>query len=238
MYYPMPIVIGPNRATLDIIGLYNYNNHLFDDMLVPDSISRDDVVHEILETCAELEVLYPDYDFMKSAIGHWSAVEMATWTRVEALTLAEYNPIENYDRKEYAVDTGIHKRDSTHNNFRNATGNGTDESLANNTSTSDTLDKVAGYNSETMATNGKQTNIAASGAQGKNDSKSQTAEAESGNTKDNDVDNNIRQLRAHGNIGVTTVAEMMAGELDVYPRINLINYIVESFKTRFCLLVY
>lgn len=218
MYYPIPTVIGPNRATLDIIGLYNYDNKLFDDMVVPASISKDDVVHEILETCAELEVLYPDWDFMRSAIGHWSTVEMATWSRVEALTLAEYNPIENYDRKEYAVDTGSRK----------AQGSGTQKAIANSTSSGNTLDQVAGYNSDTLSTAGKQTDVNASASQGTNESQSETSEAET----------NVRQFRAHGNIGVTTVAEMMAGELDVYPRINLINYIVESFKMRFCLLVY
>ena len=218
MYYPMPIVIGPNKATLDIIGLYNYDDTLFDTMSVPSSITKDDVVHEILETCAELELLYPDWDFMKSAIEHWSAVEMATWTRVEALTLAEYNPIENYDRKEYAVDSGS----------RQAQGSGTQKAVATSTGSGNTLDQVAGYNSDTLSTAGKQTDVNASASQGTNESQSQTSEAET----------NVRQLRAHGNIGVTTVAEMMAGELDVYPRINLINYIVESFKMRFCLLVY
>ena len=218
MYYPIPIVIGPNRATLDIIGLYNYDSHIFDDMVVPASISKDDVVHEILETCAELEVLYPDWDFMRSAIGHWSTVEMATWTRVEALTQAEYNPIENYDRKEYAVDTGSRK----------AQGSGTQTSKANSTSSGNSVDQVAGYNSDNLSTAGKQTDVSAGASQGTNESQSETSEAET----------NVRQLRAHGNIGVTTVAEMMSQELDIYPKINLVNYIVNSFKMRFCLLVY
>lgn len=218
MFYPMPIVIGPNEATLDIIGLYNYDDTLFDTMSVPSSITKADVVHEILETCAELELLYPDWDFMKSAIEHWSSVEMPTWTRVEALTLAEYNPIENYDRKEYAVDTGS----------RQAQGSGTQKAVANSTSSGNTLDQVAGYNSDTLSTAGKQTDVNASASQGTNESQSATSEAET----------NVRQLRAHGNIGVTTVAEMMTQELDVYPKINLVNYIVNSFKMRFCLLVY
>ena len=126
----MPLIIGPNKATLDIIGLYNYDSHLFDDMVVPASVQRDDVIHEILETCAELEVLYPDWDFMKSAIGHWSAVEMATWTRVERLALADYNPIENYDRKEYAVDS----------NTRNSKGSGSHKSTINSTTSTDNID--------------------------------------------------------------------------------------------------
>ena len=187
-------------------------------MQLPASVTRDDVVHEILETCAELEVLYPDWDFMKSAIGHWSAVEMATWSRVEALTLAEYNPIENYDRKESVVDTGM----------RNAKGSGSQKAIGNSTTSTDNLDKVAGYNTDSLGVNGKQTTISAGGTTGSNESQSETSE----------VENNVRQLRAHGNIGLTTVAEMMAGEMDIYPRINLINYIVESFKLRFCLLVY
>lgn len=238
MYYPMPIPICPNRATLDIIGLYNYNSHLFDDMQVPASVSRDDVVHEILETCAELEVLYPDWDFMKSAIDHWSSVEMATWSRVEALTQADYNPIENYDRYESGVDTSDRKRDNVNSRVRNASGSGTEKAITSSSTNTDTVDKVAGYNTNALGVNGAQTEISAGGSSGSNERKSQTAEAESGTLNENERENAVHQLRTHGNIGVTTVAEMMAGELDIYPRINLVNYIVNSFKNRFCLLVY
>ena len=33
-------------------------------------------------------------------IGRWSAKELPIWDRLYKTTLLEYNPIENYDRKE------------------------------------------------------------------------------------------------------------------------------------------
>lgn len=44
--------------------------------------------------------------------------------------------------------------------------------------------------------------------------------------------------RTHGNIGVTTSQQMLEQELDVAPKLNVYNYIIDSFRKRFCLLVY
>lgn len=43
--------------------------------------------------------------------------------------------------------------------------------------------------------------------------------------------------RTHGNIGVTTSQEMIEAERKV-AEFNIIDYIVQSFKRRFCILVY
>lgn len=47
-----------------------------------------------------------------------------------------------------------------------------------------------------------------------------------------------RNLRSHGNIGVTTSQQMLEAELDISEKINIYNFITNSFKNRFCLLVY
>ena len=39
--------------------------------------------------------------------------------------------------------------------------------------------------------------------------------------------NNTEQSHIHGNIGVTTAQQMINAELDLLPRINVVNYIVE-----------
>lgn len=44
--------------------------------------------------------------------------------------------------------------------------------------------------------------------------------------------------RIHGNIGVTTSQQMLESELELAPKLNIMNIIIESFKNRFCLLVY
>lgn len=45
-------------------------------------------------------------------------------------------------------------------------------------------------------------------------------------------------LHTYGNIGVTTSQQMLNQELDVIPRLDLIDYIADDFKTEFCLYIY
>ena len=47
-----------------------------------------------------------------------------------------------------------------------------------------------------------------------------------------------RTMLAYGNIGVTTSQEMLTQELELAKIINVIPIIIESFKDRFCLMVY
>ena len=47
-----------------------------------------------------------------------------------------------------------------------------------------------------------------------------------------------RTVLAYGNIGVTTSQEMLTQELEIAKIINVVPVIIESFKNRFCLLVY
>lgn len=46
-----------------------------------------------------------------------------------------------------------------------------------------------------------------------------------------------RTLHTHGNIGTMTVQQMIREERDI-SKFNLVDYIVDSFKQRFCILVY
>ena len=90
-------------ASLSIIGMYNYDNTLFDLMAVPaefDSDTRELLINNILLECGGLETVYPEITFLKQAIGVWSEKELPTWERVYNAMTAEYDPIENYNRNE------------------------------------------------------------------------------------------------------------------------------------------
>ena len=54
-------------------------------------------------------------------------------------------------------------------------------------------------------------------------------------THDGDI---TRNNHTTGNIGVTTSQQMLEQEIEVSAKLNVIKMIVESFKERFCLLVY
>ena len=91
---------------LSIMGMYEYDNSLFDGLDVPTYTDKNNVVHvvdktkviqSILLNCAELEILYQNLETMKLAIGVWSAAEQDTWKKVYATVMMEYNPLWNVD---------------------------------------------------------------------------------------------------------------------------------------------
>lgn len=91
---------------LSIVGMYEYDNSLFDGLDVPTYTDKNNTVHvidksavinSILLNCAELELLYSNIDTMKLAIGVWSAAEQDTWKKMFATQKMEYNPLWNVD---------------------------------------------------------------------------------------------------------------------------------------------
>lgn len=87
-------------ANLSILGLYNYDQSIFDNLEIPEGLDRDVLISSILAECSDFSLLYPDFNFMKMAIGVWSTNEQKIWEAMETSVDQEYNPIENYDRHE------------------------------------------------------------------------------------------------------------------------------------------
>lgn len=93
-----------SSTTLTLIGMYNWDNTLFDNMQLPDGIDKATLIDSILMRSGEFEVMYSDFDFMKYSIGAWSRKWYPTLERwVDALSI-RYNPLENYDRQEEWTD--------------------------------------------------------------------------------------------------------------------------------------
>jgi hypothetical protein len=197
------------RSTLSILGLYQYNTNIFDDMEIPDGLDKDVLIDNLLTELAEFEVLYPDAEFLQSLIGRWSRKELPVWQKLYNTTLLEYNPIHNYDRTEEWTDTTDVKQ--------NVSGT----SDANDTA--DVQTKVAGYNDDELVDKNANYSTSTTSAKDNVDTTSNTT--------------NVKNGRAYGNIGVTTTQQMIQAERDVV-KFNIYDYIIESFKQRFCLLVY
>lgn len=108
-------------ATMSLIGLYNYDNTLFDGLTLPAGIDKDICVNEILRRCGEFELIYTDLDFNKALITQFGNKHMRTFTKwVEGLA-EEFNPLHNYDRHEIYTDT--HKSDATSQSSTQTTSN-------------------------------------------------------------------------------------------------------------------
>lgn len=194
------------RATISILGLYNLNDTIFDNITLPVGVDKDTLVNNLVSELAELELIYSDFNFMKFMIGVWSSKEVPTWERVYTASTKVYDPIENYDRQEVWQDT------LNQNSALNS------QSSDNNTLQHD----VAGFNSSNLVNSSKDTN------NGSNN----------GWASDTSNSSSYHSGRVHGNIGVTTSQQMLQSELDIAPKLNIYDYIINSFKNRFCLQVY
>lgn len=212
-------------AKITLIGLYNYDSTLFTNLSVPTGIDRDEVIDNILLKGGEFELLYPDADFLKDAIGVWSKKWQRTMKRwYDALSI-EYDPLENYDRKEDWTDANNKNNQITR--LENAIGSDVSESTGGGSTTN--------TRSAFDASDYQPHDKAETSSNGNNLSSSSTTAY--GKTEDNETNINKRIGRAHGNIGVTTSQQMLQSELDV-SKWNLYDEIADLFINEFCIFLY
>lgn len=300
-------------ATMSVLGLYNYDDTIFDNMAFPEAMTtteKTDTINNIILECAELEVLYTNPAFMKFAIQTWSRKELPTWVRVYNASVAEYDPIENYNRYEESTQTTDMTRQHSGNDTRRMVIDQTEANRGTDTTTNSgkdttqlsgsdgshtvidadeahtgtdtttnsgsdvTTNQIAGFDSNTLVDHDKSTLAHGHGTSllhgesvatdtteditithGKKEELTHGLQTQlaHGHAVDTDADNTettthglkieddgdvTTESHIHGNIGVTTSQQMLESELEVAPKLNIINYITESFKKRFCLLVY
>lgn len=84
-------------AMVSILGLYNYDESIFDDLSVPTGLDKAELIETILFQNAELELLYSDPATMKLAIKGWSVASQYSWEKLQNTLTLEYNPIWNKD---------------------------------------------------------------------------------------------------------------------------------------------
>lgn len=85
------------KGQISIIGLYNWDNALFDGFNVPEGVDKNTAVMNILYKCADLEIYIPDWDVLKTAIGIWSTKNAWKWKKLYETMNFVYNPIWNKD---------------------------------------------------------------------------------------------------------------------------------------------
>lgn len=104
-------------ATMSLLGLYDYDPTILDDMALPDGIDTDILFPDMLAECADLEILYPDADTFRTILKAWSSHRKPVWERIVTAASLEYNPIENYDRMEDWTDMANSTNKGTLKNY-------------------------------------------------------------------------------------------------------------------------
>lgn len=95
----------PVTASLTLWGMYQYDPTILSGLQLPDGMDADTVTDNLLMETSALEILYPDPNFLKKAITVWSEERLDVWQKLYNTTVLEYDPIENYDRKEESLET-------------------------------------------------------------------------------------------------------------------------------------
>ena len=222
-------------ATLSILGLYDYDNTIFDLMVFPSEFTdsqKDITKNAILYDLCNLEVLYANPVVMKNLIGIWSAKELPVWQRIHTASLIEYDPLENYNRTEKETVADDHS--DTHSGTDTTTGNSS--STDTNSGTDTSTGYIAAYDSPAATPVKRSVDEFNHGHVLQNYSNSGSSLVHGEKIVfDGDTE---RNLHAYGNIGVTTSQEMLTQEVEVAKIVNVISIIVDSFKDRFCIEVY
>lgn len=226
---------------VDLLMMYNYDNTIFDNLQLPSSMNKDDFINTLLFETAELELLYSKPDFLKFAIGIWSKKELDIWEKLEATLHYDYDPIYNTDRTETETIT------EEKTGKRNIDGSSTDTGSANSTSnnnykrneTATDVRSVSSYDSEALKTAEQNSNeITADNNDTSTNTSSSTGTSTLTQTQNSEDSGTVtRELRTYGNIGVTTTQSMIEEERKVV-QFCIDDYIINSFKRKFCILVY
>lgn len=243
------------KSTLSLLGIYNYDDSVLDDLALPPELedSRETIVNNLLLESAELEILFPEPNTLKSAIKFWSRKCLPVWQELYDTTQYEYNPIWNKDGTYTELETRNLAGTSNNTETRNLTGSSSNtetRNLAGSESDSgsgsdDTSNYVYGYNSETRAresdsetdTSYSRSNQSTqTGTIGNQGSSSETGTVtDQGNTSDTGTI--ARERTEKGNIGITSTQELIEKQRAVV-EFNIMDRIIKDFIARFCILVY
>lgn len=228
-------------AKITLIGqearLKMENKSVFDLLNLPDGIDKDTCVDNIILECGEFEVLYSDPFFMRAAIGTWSNKHYRTFEKwINALNL-EYDPLENYDRKEDWTDTGNRQNtlDFTDDTTTTTTGKTTTDGTSEQNGF--TEDQVSAFDSSSYQESEKHIVDTDESHEDEVNSTNEMKNASIQNTAGNEDSESVHTGRVHGNIGVTTSMQLIQSELEL-DRFNIIQEITNLFMVELCIMVY
>lgn len=236
---------------LDIMALYNHDQTLFSAFQVPTSITwvehgpdgdtthtetipytKQNIVDNLLLECAELEVVYPDSDYMKLAIGTWSAKRLYTWQRIADVLFRKYDPFVNINRHEWR--TTLENRNLAGSETPNLTDRETRNLAGTNDST--VTGNVNAFNDSSA--NGVQRDKVTTDQDTTDTGTVTNTHTGTVNTTDTGTVTTTDDYHIEGDSAIRDAQDII--KLEVQQRLanDLIDIIIEDFKKRFCLMVY
>ena len=207
-----------------IRALLDWDGTLFDEMVLPEGLDDEDgvvrklITDDIILRHGDTPLFIPEPAVMKYYITSWSMKMQPVFQRMWNACIAEYDPIENYNRSEYRTETTEDTMGNTRTLDTNTATTGTFT-----TETSVSAENVTTFEPENKTVDTPDTDVADTG----------TVTDDGSYDGSLTVDSNI-----HGNIGVTTSQQMLEQELALVPKLDIIRIISDSWAAEFCLAVY
>lgn len=236
---------------LDIMALYNHDQTLFSAFQVPTSITwvehgpdgdtthtetipytKQNIVDNLLLECAELEVVYPDADYMKLAIGTWSTKRLYTWQRIADVLYRKYDPFVNINRHEWR--TTLENRNLAGSETPNLTDRETRNLAGTNDST--VTGNVNAFNDSSA--NGVQRDKVTTDQDTTDTGTVTNTHTGTVNTTDTGTVTTTDDYHIEGDSAIRDAQDIMRLETQERLADDLIDIIIEDFKKRFCLMVY
>ena len=207
---------------LSVLGMYMYDDTLFDNFVIPDVIDKQDMIDRICYETAELEVLLTNLEIFKKAIGVWSRLRLDVWQRMaDALFKKNYDPFVNVDRKEIrtfdiaTTDNNERTLDYTDKDTKDLTDTTQMESFDSNTWQDRT--KYIQSGTDTLDHDG-------------------TISDEGDGSKTGTITTELSGLNY--NLIPDSLSRIVTSEVELRMKYDLEDLILQDFKKEFCLLVY
>ena len=211
------------QSKITLIGLESFlePNSVFDELTLPEGIDLETLKGTILLRCQEFELLYPDPEFMRSAVKIWGMKNYWTFNKWIELINKQYDPLYNKDYYEEYKDT--HSGESSQSDDHTRTDN-----LKSETDGTVTHAEKA-FNDTNMVDISKDT------TDGEVNHTGTQRDAGSLNGTYSRTDNHT--YHGYGNIGITSAQELFQRQAEV-ARFNLYEQIADLFCQEFCIMVY
>lgn len=210
------------------------NSSLFSDIVLPTGCDKDTFVNNLMLKAGEFALLYANCDFMKEAVTSWSYKNQIAFNRIWKTWNDEYEALHNYDRHEESNDSESISHKLSREEAEDSENN--TETNSGVISTSKSKNSVAAFDSSDLEIRDGQDGTVneTSGVTGKSEGKTTR------NTEDSSSDQRAasHQIRAFGNIGVTSSQQLLEAEMQVRLKFNPYDLMVDSFITELTIPVY
>lgn len=228
------------HATLSFNGLLAGYPELFDDLKVPDSVSKEAVCNQLLFDTLELEVLYADGPTMRRALGVFSETMLPSWIRYATALGLDYDVLASDDRTRTTDHHGTSGSTNTGKNVVEGKTTRTPDltTIGQNNGSDNTTRDVTGFDSGTMVPAEKSTTtlgtgntITSTGTDTTTDDQTttntSTTEAQDG------YKDTVTETGRAGRDPQDLITKELALAMD-----NAVHKIVTDIKANFCLMVY